>query len=561
MPGSGRGGAVSALHATATAHWAAKRVAPAIATFREIVRRDPSNAEAHHNLGAALFADGQTPEAAACLERAVSLRPSFESALQKLAPVLEQLGRETEAALAYGRLGRMSKDPALRRLFIARALSLGGQSDEAETELRQALAASPASAGAHVLLGQLLLEKGEFHDGEAHLMVALDAFPDVMQHVAASRRMTNGDRPLLERMSGIANQADLRPLQRAAVHFGLGKSYDDLGEYADAMSHFEAANGLRAQSRLDRSGIAQHYDRTIATYTRSWSKANASSARALGQDDDAPILILGMPRSGTTLIEQILSSHPDVAAGGELPFWRDRVKRWSDSSNESVGDTGPVGRAADPLRDFFASRPVKSAVEKAARAAPIRPTVENVAVDPDRLAEAAADYIAVLRSIGPEALRVTDKSPFNFERIGVICSALPNVRIVHCRRNPVDTCLSIFFTNYKGRQAWTKSDLVFQYRQYERLMRHWRSVLPADRFTEVDYESVVADRDAESRRLIAFCGLPWNDACLAPEHNTRIVKSASLWQARQPTYRRSLERWRNYEPWLEDLRHLSPNTG
>ncbi len=525
--------------------------------FREIVQREPTSADAIHNLGAALFADGQLPEAAACLERAIALRPRFEAVLQKLASALEQLGRETEAASAYEQLGRLSKDPALKPLFFARALNLTGALDQAETQLRQALVALPTNVGAHALLGQLLLEKGEFHEGEWHLVKALDAFPDVFQHVATSRRMTEKDRPLLERMSKVSSEPQHQVLHRAAVHFGLGKGYDDVGDYAEAMSHFEAANSLRARLRLDRPGMVEQHDRAIATYTRSKS-ASASSAAASAPDGDASIFILGMPRSGTTLIEQIVSSHPDVAAGGELPFWRDREKLWRDTANASVIGSNDAARTADPLREFLASRPARSAVEKAARAAPFQSGAKTADVKRSQLATAAEDYLDVLRRIGPTALRITDKSPFNFERIGIICSALPKVRIIHCRRNPVDTCLSIFFTNYQGRQAWTKADLVFQYQQYERLMAHWRSVLPSDRFTEVDYESVVADRAAEARRLIEFCGLPWNDACLAPEQNTRAVKSASLWQARQPTYTRSVERWRHYEPWLGALRDLMP---
>ncbi len=173
-------------------------------------------------------------------------------------------------------------------------------------------------------------------------------------------------------------------------------------------------------------------------------------------------------------------------------------------------------------------------------------------------ARRVSEYVALLRQLGPGARRVTDKALFNFERIGLIRSALPGVRIIHCRREPVDTCLSIYFTNYKGRQSWTKDDVLFQYRQYERLMDHWRATLSPDRFIEVRYADVVGDREGQSRRLIDFCGLAWDDACLAPERNTRVVKTASVWQARQPTYTRSLERWRRYEPWLGALAEIAP---
>ena len=156
---------------------------------------------------------------------------------------------------------------------------------------------------------------------------------------------------------------------------------------------------------------------------------------------------------------------------------------------------------------------------------------------------------------------MTDKTPRNFELpSGSSRLAFPDARVIHCRRSLVDACLSIFFKNFSARQGYAcdRVDLVFFYRQYERLMDHWRRALPADRFTEVQYETLIAAREAETRRLIAFCGLNWDDACLAPERNSRVVKTPSLWQVRQPVYKTSVERWRRYEPWLGELRELLP---
>jgi hypothetical protein len=221
-----------------------------------------------------------------------------------------------------------------------------------------------------------------------------------------------------------------------------------------------------------------------------------------------------MPRSGTTLVEQIVSNHPLVAAGEELFFWSNRAA--SRGVAEATALTSAQGRAL------------------------------------------AADYISLLRRIGPSAARVTDKQTFNFQQLGLIHLLLPSARIIHCRRDPIDTCLSMYFTLFKGRMPFIsdKGDLVFAYRQYSRIMQHWRSVLPADRFLEVDYEKLVADREAVTRRLIAFCGVDWHDSCLRPERNERAVTTASLWQARQPVFTTSVARWRRYEPWLGELRRL-----
>jgi Sulfotransferase family len=323
---------------------------------------------------------------------------------------------------------------------------------------------------------------------------------------------------LIDHMRDLAEQPGLDAASRIAVRFGLGKAFDDLGEYAEAMRHYDAGNQLRATwERLDRAGLAAQMDSTIALFNaETLERAAQSLPRPERPGDDMPVFIVGMVRSGTTLIEQILSSHPAVAAGGELSFWQTRVSGWR------ILTIGP----AEALT----------------------------------LAEAADDYRALLRKIGPEALRVTDKAPANLELLGIIRLAFPHARIIHCRRRPIDTCLSIYFTNFLERHdfAWNRGDLVFFYRQYERLMDHWRRVLPSGRFTEVEYEAMVANPEAETRRLVAFCGLDWDDACLAPEQNQRVVKTQSMWQARQPLYKTSVARWRRYEPWLGELRELLP---
>jgi hypothetical protein len=170
----------------------------------------------------------------------------------------------------------------------------------------------------------------------------------------------------------------------------------------------------------------------------------------------------------------------------------------------------------------------------------------------------ALDYLTLLRGIAPAALRVTDKNPFNFLYIGFIHLALPQARFIHCRRDPVDTCLSIYFTRFAMPQpfAYDRGDLVFYYQQYQRLMAHWRTVLPPGRLLEIDYETLIAERERETRRMIDFCGLEWDDECLTPERNQRVVRTASLWQARQPVYPGSVGRWRRYEPWLGALGEL-----
>jgi tetratricopeptide (TPR) repeat protein len=502
-------------------HFDAKRWDEAIALFREIVRIDPKNPQAHHDLGMMWLFSGRPAEAAASLQRAVELRPGFDSALGHLSTALLQQGREREALLAFRRLGRSADDPAARRFYSARALVMEGKPEEAEKELHRLLAQAPQMAAGRALLGELLSNRGMFEEAARHLTQAAESYPAAFQQLTLTKRMTEADRPLVERMRGLADGPGLDVFPRTNVHFALGKAYDDLGDYAEAMRHYQEANRLRTMSvRLDRPALAAKYDSIIAGFTaEALERAQRLPAWPAAPGDERPVFIVGMPRSGTTLIEQILSSHPAVAAGGELNFWGDRLRDWN---SPRVG-----------------------------------------AVEARALAKAAEDYRAGLREIDPLALRVTDKAPRNFELLWLLRLALPDARVIHCRRRPVDTCLSIFFANFSARQdyACDRGDLVFFYRQYERLMDHWRRALPADRFTEVEYETLVADREAETRRLVAFCGLDWDDACLTPERNGRVVKTASLWQARQPVYETSVDRWRRYEPWLGELRELMAEDG
>ncbi len=512
-----RGDKLQALMRAGKEHWEAERYADAVTCYREIARLQPTKAEAHYDLGLALARCGRLSEAANSLEHAIKLKPSLSQALTQLAYVFEAAGKESEALDVYRRLGRLADRPLDRLYYAAKALAMDGRLDEAEEKLRRLVAVAPALAVAHQAYGQLLLDRGKFAEAEPEFVNAAESIPSAFEKLAQIRRMTASDRPMIERMLATVSNPRLDIESRVAIEFGLGKAFGDLGEYGESMRHYDEANSLRAgTARLNRPGLVARYDDLIGRYNSGMlERATRSFARPAQADEELPVFIVGMPRSGTTLTEQILSAHPSVAAAGELPFWKGRLRQWG------LGATEPSAGA------------VSSAV---------------------------TDYCALLRRFGPEASRVTDKAPLNFELLWLIRLAFPDARIIHCRRNPIDTGLSIYFSNFWAHQtyAFDKSDIVFFYRQYERLMAHWRSVLPPARFAEVDYETLVAEPEAETRRLIDFLGLPWDDACLAPENNARSVKTASVWQARQPVYKTSVERWRRYEPWLGELRELLP---
>jgi hypothetical protein len=295
----------------------------------------------------------------------------------------------------------------------------------------------------------------------------------------------------------------LPPRQEAHLRFALGKFFDDVKDYSEAFANFRRANELtkRFGAPYDRQHATRTVDDLIHRYDREW----ANSKRVDASDSARPVFIIGMPRSGTSLAEQIVASHPAVFGAGELAFWGNASK-----------------------------------------------TIDN----PVRAL--AADYLRLLAQISPDALRVVDKMPANFLSLGLIHEALPNARIIHMRRNPIDTCLSIYFQHFRGSHSYARDldDLAHYYAEYLRIMQHWRRILPESAILEVPYEGLVRDQEDWTRKMLQFIAVPWDPRCIDFHETNRSVMSASKWQVRQRMSRSSIERWRNYEQFVEPLRRL-----
>jgi tetratricopeptide (TPR) repeat protein len=539
---------VRPLLALATQFLKAGRPADAIPPLREAAFLQPSDPTIQHDLGLACLEVGRLPEAIAAFQRAVSSNPRYADAYFRLGIALEKLGDLGSAIIAYDRatdlmpslteawfragalvhtLGHRDEaigcfrraaasGPKTRfgRLGAARALLTEDRDVEAERVLRDTLALDPTNALAHDLLGNLLSEFGRFEEAHECFTRAVTIAPLMAgsyYDLVRCRPVTTTDEGLLARMEAALATPGLEVAQCLRVHLALGKAADDLGRYALAMQHFDAADAVRQGSAsFNSDAFDAEVNRLIVRCTPNL----IARATELGSADTTPVLIIGMPRSGTTLIEQIVSSHPAVGAGGELNFWNERGAAW-----HQAGHAG---------------------------------------IEAPFLGQAAAHYLGVLRAIGPKSARVTDKMPFNFLWAGLIHLAFPRATIIHCRRAAIDTGLSIHQTLFHPGLAFPTggSKLVAYFRSYQRLTDHWRRVLPADRFIEVEYEELTREPEPVIRRIIAGCGLTWEDACLRPEHNPRAVKTPSKWQTRQPIYRNSVERWRRYEPWLGPLRAL-----
>ena len=526
------------------------RIPEAMTALEAAVRLEPDNGAAHHDLGVLYLETGRWPEARMCFERAcglgldlaivhfhrglaielqgleteavapyrraLELDPNLADAQARLGFLLVIQGRATEAQECFQRAVAIAPDSVPGRLSQARLLFDADGIAEAELCLRQAIEFHPQSSELHCLLGNVLTRLGRFDEAVAasERAIALNG-----RHAAAyfdlvnAKTLTKSDRPLIARMEALLREAAIGDAMRISLHFALGKAYDDLAEYEAAIGHFDEANRLKGRTRrLDREKLARLVQQSIAGFTRDFFARTA----ATGSDSELPIFIVGMPRSGTTLVEQIISSHPDVGAGDELPFWHEAMaalghvslKRW---------DAALVSKLAD-------------------------------------------DYLSLLRGIAPNAKRVTDKLPDNFLRAGIIHAVFPRARIIHCRRHPVDTSLSIYFTNFHQGISYAndRDSIAVYYEHYRRLMAHWRKLLPPEQFREVEYERLIGNTEQVTRELIAFCGLDWNESCLRHQDNPRTVKTASMWQARQPIYKSSVARWKRYEPWLGELRRLMP---
>ena len=499
----------------------ARQLADAVACFERAVALAPEVAALHYNLGHARQLEGREREAAAALRASIALEPDFAEAHVRLGQLELLAGRRDEAEQCFDRAQVLLPASARGRMKLARAFLDIGRPEAAERCARAAIALDPDADDAHRLLAEILQQLGRFDDAVASFGRTIERRPNCTEAylgMVLSKRIGETEAPMLERLRSLLGDKSLSGRDCARVHYALGKAADDREDYAGAMQHFDEANEIAAEElrrsgrAIDRTEHAANIDRLIETFDAEFLARRAP----LGSPSELPVLIVGMIRSGTTLVEQIVSSHPAVGAGGELRFWGDRGARIADV------ETGAMGEAA-------------------AR-------------------ELAKSYDRLLRSFAPGALRVTDKMPTNFLLLGLIHLIFPRARVIHCRRHPVDTLLSMYFTPYTRSPdyAHDRGNLVFYYQQYTRLMAHWRAVLGADRFLEVEYENVVADREGAARRMVDFCGLPWDAACLQPERNARAVATPSLWQVRQPVYRSSVARWRHYEPWLGEFRRLMP---
>jgi Tfp pilus assembly protein PilF len=461
--------------------------------------------------------------AAQLLRRALEIDPANGRALAYLALVLLDRDRAEEAETA-GRsaLALRPEDPDVLNA-MGRVLARQDRPEEALALFRRALALVPDFADAHNNMGIVLVELGELAAARDALRKAVTLDPrhaGAYMNLAEALRFEPGD-PHLAAMESLARDAkSLTETQQMHLHFALGKALSDVGDAARSIRHMLEGNRLkRSHVAYDEASVLGAFDRIRRTFTPSLLAEKAGH----GDPSPLPIFILGMPRSGTTLVEQILASHPLVHGAGELEDF---------------------ARIVESLRHSIGAFP-ESAAALGAR--------ESRAI--------AERYLEGLRARAGASERVTDKMPSNFYFVGLIHLALPGASIVHVRRDPVDTCLSCFSKLFASPQDHTYdlAELGRYYRKYAELMAHWRAVLPPGRMLEVRYEELVADFEPEARRIVAHCGLDWDEACRQFHRTARPVRTASASQVRQPIYGSAVGRGSVRREFLAPLmRELGP---
>lgn len=495
---------------------AAGRTDEAIAAFSQAVALQPDFAAGWYLLGMTAYGVGRDREALDALRRAATLAPDHPQVLHALAETVFALERFAEALPLYERLAASAgaPDPGVE-LRCSQCLRRTGAPERALPLLEAALLRFPDYALLWLELGGVQEDLGAADDALAAYRRAHALAPEWGDPIGSAIALGREAAPeaLVRTAETLAANPATPAPQRAFLHHALGKREDARGEHAAAANHWTQANRLRRdlQGGFDRDDYAAKIDAAIAAFT----PEALQSRRDQALRDERPLFVLGMPRSGTTLVEQILAAHPQAFGCGE-----------------------------------------RSGIVEIAQALPLETGVDW----PQRLADVPADwlrrraeaYLADAGDAAEGASRLVDKQPYNFEHVGLIAMLFADARIVWCRRDPRDVALSIFSESFSPQATYATDldDIAFMIEQQARWMRHWQAVSPLP-ILELRYEDVVADTEAQIRRLVDFAGLPWDDRCLAFHASGRAVQTLSRWQVRQPVHARSVGRWRHYAPWFD----------
>ncbi|MGC8518838.1 MAG: sulfotransferase, partial [Steroidobacteraceae bacterium] len=487
----------------------------AVVRLQEVLSARPDHVTALRNLGDALCFLGRYPDAESAYRRAVQVAPKRADVHLKLGSILHSRGDFAGAETTLRRAVKLESRNPNPLCVLGHTLTALHRTDDARICFEKALRLKPRSTQALCGLARLATMEGRFGDAEALLRRALEFDPECIEThtwLVEQRRMTSADQDWLERAQCLLERP-VGPMAESGLRFAMGKYFDDIGNYASAFEAFRRANEQRKKisMRYDRAARTAWVDDMVRHYTAERIATPVEGA----SDSRRPVFVVGMMRSGTTLMEQIIASHPRVKGAGELQFWgilEYKHQEW----------------------------------------------VRGRAPDPGLGAKLAQSYLEELARHSSDAARVIDKTPANVDYLGIIHRALPHARFIYMQRDPVDTCLSCYFQNFINAASFAMDlqDLAHYYREHHRLVTHWRSVLPREVFLEVPYEGLVTDPEASSRRVLEFLDLEWDPKVLEFHKTERAVLTASHWQVRQKMYSSSVGRWKHYQKFIEPLLKL-----
>lgn len=484
----------------------------------KVIKLAPRFAEAHSNIANAFLSLEQFDKALIGYKKALEIKSNYIEAMQGVAKCYKELQKYDLAEDAAKKALEIDPNKAELHSILGEIYSQNGYPKKSEKSYKEAIELKPDSATAYLGLGHLQMEIGKMKEAEKSFNKASLLEKDnigsslALVQVKKVKEEDEHFKKLIIESEKLDTMIDSKAV---SLHFALGKCYDDTKNYDLAFKHYlEGANLKRKAINYS----AENTNMVIENICKFFTRQKIYDLRGAGCDSSLPIFVLGMPRSGTTLTEQIIASHPLVHGAGELP---DLMKIACE----------PFGVATEgyPLSLYDITKAdLKLMGEK---------------------------YVKDLQARNPKAKFITDKMPANFNALGLIHLMLPNAKIIHVKRNAVDTCLSGFTKLFNKSQfhSYDLFEIGNYYRNYAILMDHWRKVLPENSFYEVQYEDLVSDNENQARKLIEFCGLEWNDACLESHKTERSIKTASVTQVRQPIYTSSVERWRKYEKHLQPL--------
>ncbi|MGH6870175.1 MAG: tetratricopeptide repeat-containing sulfotransferase family protein [Rhizomicrobium sp.] len=490
----------------------------AIARLKTALALAPGRAETENDLGAALAAGAREAEAIVHFDRAVALKPDYAPALQNLANALSAAGRHAEAVSRFEAL--VTIDPAMLAAHcgLGYALQMSDRSQEALDAYERALAIDPGCADAIRGRGFARQSLGALSEARADFEMAVKLAPRMPAYhraLAEAKTFGPGDAQIAAMLALAERMEEFPAAQQIELHFALAKAHQDLGEMERALDHLLAGNAMKRRDiDYDEAATLTMFRHIAQVFTPEL----LADVPGRGDPSGVPVFILGMPRSGSTLVEQILASHPRVVGGGELHHLNSAAKAF---------------RGAD-VRAYF-------------------PEVARH-LSPAQWRDFGGRYLEKLGAPA-DAARMTDKMPANFRFIGLIRMALPGARIIHTIRDPMDTCMSCFAKLFAGSQPYTYNlaELGRYFREYSALMAHWRRALPPGAMLEVRYEDLVRSFEPEARRIVDYCGLEWDRRVLDFHRTARPVRTASVTQVRQPIYATAIGRWKSYEMMLQPL--------